>query len=298
MPRSLLLAACLLAPLSAPAATPIDETRPLDPRGEVEIENVKGRIEVRAWDRPEVKITGSLGAGVEKLEIEGDRQRLEVRVRYPRRFGLVGGDASEPSELRLMVPLLASLDISSVAADVDVQGIGGGELSIDSVSGDVVAVGAPRKAEIDSVSGDQTLTLNSDDIRSESVSGNIRLRGRMAGEVSLTAVSGDVDLANRESRLRKLTGSTVSGDMRAATALAADGKVALETVSGGIVLNLPRDLSATVHGETFSGDISATGATIQRPEHGPGASFSHRYGAGGGSVTVETFSGDARIVVE
>ncbi|MHB8912991.1 MAG: hypothetical protein ACYC42_10185, partial [Lysobacter sp.] len=56
---------------SAPllAATVINQSRPLDPRGRIEIENLKGRIEVRAWDRTEVRITGSLGDGVEKLEI-------------------------------------------------------------------------------------------------------------------------------------------------------------------------------------------------------------------------------------
>ena len=72
---SALALACATA-LPALAATPIDQTRPLDPRGRVEIDNLKGRVEVRAWDRPEVKITGSLGAGVEKLSVEGDRGAL------------------------------------------------------------------------------------------------------------------------------------------------------------------------------------------------------------------------------
>src|SRR5690606_14231571 len=69
---------------SAPlfAGTPISEPRPLDARGRIDIENVKGRIEVRAWDRNEVRITGTLGEGVEKLVIDGDRQDLEVRVEY------------------------------------------------------------------------------------------------------------------------------------------------------------------------------------------------------------------------
>ena len=43
---TLALFACLAAP-AAWAATPINETRPLDARGHVEIENVKGRIQVR-----------------------------------------------------------------------------------------------------------------------------------------------------------------------------------------------------------------------------------------------------------
>ena len=66
--KSRLLALSLFACLAAPAAwaaTPIDQTRPLDPRGKLEIENLKGSIQVRVWDKPEVHISGSLGAGVE-----------------------------------------------------------------------------------------------------------------------------------------------------------------------------------------------------------------------------------------
>src|SRR5687768_17786134 len=80
---TLALLACLAAP-AAWAATPINQTRPLDARGHVEIENVKGRIQVRTWDKNEVHIGGSLGKGVEKLVIDGDEGSLEIRVEYPR----------------------------------------------------------------------------------------------------------------------------------------------------------------------------------------------------------------------
>lgn len=299
MSRPLLLTLALAATLPAFAATPINETRPLDPTGHVEIANIKGRIDVQAWDRPEVKIEGSLGKGVEKLEIEGDRRHLVVRVKYPQRFGMLGNDRSEPTELRLMVPLRAGLEIDSVAADVGVQGVGGNDLDIDSVSGDVTVVGAPRKATFNSVSGDQTLTINTNDVNIDSVSGDVILRGRLGGEVKLSTVSGDFSLAsNPESLIRELSGSSVSGDMRLATALAKGGEIALESVSGDLHLKLPRDLSARARGESFSGDLNATGAQIDKPKHGPGSSFEHRYGNGDGSITIETFSGNARLQVD
>ena len=289
---------------SAPllAATPINQVRPLAPHGRVEIENLKGRIEVRAWDRAEVRITGSLGAGVEKLEIDGDRERLVVRVKYPNRGSglgfLVGGDKSEPTDLRLMVPLQANLEIDSVSADIDVSGVASGELSIDSVSGDVLVAAAPREASIDSVSGDLTLTLNRANVSVGSVSGDVRLRGRLGNEVSVETVSGDIAVDARGTALRELSGATVSGDLRVATALAGNGQITLETVSGDVDLSLPRDVSASVRGESFSGDLRATGANISRPKHGPGSSFEHRYGSGSGTVSIETFSGDARLQLD
>lgn len=281
------------------AATPINETRPLDLDGRVEIENLKGRIEVRAWDRPEVKIEGSLGEGVEKLEITGDRRALVVRVKYPRggsaRGFLAGTGRSEPTELRLMVPIRVDLEIDAVSADIDVSGVASGELSIDSVSGDITVAAAPRKAQVESVSGDMRLTLNSGQVGVESVSGDVQLRGRMDGEVKVESVSGDVTFATVGSSLRRFSAATVSGDMRIETAMASGGRVSLASVSGDLDIQLPADLSARVRGESFSGRLTAPDAAIVRPKHGPGSRFDHRYGAGDGEVGIESFSGDVKL---
>ncbi|MFO1473230.1 MAG: hypothetical protein U1F20_01260 [Lysobacterales bacterium] len=56
------------------------------------------------------------------------------------------------------MPLQASLDIDSVAADIDIDGVAPGDLQIDLVSGDIVAAAAPQRAHIESISGDQRLT--------------------------------------------------------------------------------------------------------------------------------------------
>ena len=280
----------MCAAFPALAATPIDQTRPLDPRGRVEIDNLKGRVEVRAWDRPEVKITGSLGAGVEKLSVEGDRGALHIEVKYPNR-----ANNTEPTVLVVQVPLQADLEISTVSANIDVHGVAPRELSLESVSGDIVANGAPRRAAVESVSGDVVLTFNSGDVEASAVSGDLTLNGRLNGEVSVETVSGNMRVDSRGERLRRLSASTVSGDAELRAALAPDGEISMESVSGDLTLIAPRDLSAKVSGESFSGDLNAPGAKIEREEFGPGSSFHTRYGAGKGEVRIETFSGDATL---
>jgi DUF4097 and DUF4098 domain-containing protein YvlB len=287
--RCTLALACLAA-LPALAGTPIDQTRPLDTRGRIEIENLKGRVEVRAWDRQEVKVTGTLGDGVEKFSMDGDRRNLRIEVKYPSRSG-----RTEPTVLIVQVPILADLEIETVSADIDVHGIASRELSLESVSGDIAANGAPREARIESVSGDVRLTLNSPDVSVDTVSGELVLQGRLNGEVSLETVSGNVRMDGLGERVRSLSAGTVSGDMDLKTALADGGEIRLESVSGDLLLRLPRDLSAEVSGESFSGDLSAPDARIQREEFGPGSSFEARYGAGKGEVRMETFSGDATL---
>jgi len=292
---SLLLATALVAP-AALAQTAINETRPLDARGRVDISNLKGRIEVRGWERNEVQITGSLGKGVERLDVDGSGSQLSIEVRYPKRGW--GSDSSGPTQLVVMVPLRADLDIESVAADVHVTGVASGELSISTVSGSVAAAAAPRKADVETVSGNANLTLNSDDVDVSTVSGGIVLRGRLGGEIDAETVSGRIEvIVNEQQQVRDLSASTVSGRVDVRTGLAAGGEISMESVSGDLVLRLPKDVSAQVSGESFSGSLKATGVSIEKGR-GPGSSFSTRYGTGSGRVTVETFSGSADVRVE
>ncbi len=297
---STLCVALLVGLASSPlfAATPIDQSRPLDPTGRIEIDNLKGRIQVRAWDRNEVRITGSLGEGVEKLVVEGDRGHLVVKVQYPNHIGAWRNDRTGPSDLRLQVPLRADLDIDSVSADIDVVGVAPGDLDIDTVSGDVAVAAAPGHANIQSVSGDMELTLNSPDVKVETVSGDLVLRGRLDGQAHAETVSGDVTLDSRGERLRRVSVGTVSGDAHVRVALAEDGEIKGETVSGDLKLWLPRSLSAQVTGETFSGDLQAPGASVEKEGFGPGKSFEQRYGSGTAEIHLETFSGDVRLVLE
>lgn len=272
------------------AATPIDQTRPLDPRGRVEIDNLKGRVEVRGWDRQEVKLTGSLGEGVEKLSLQGDRNVLHIEVKYPSR-----SRKTEPTILILQVPLRADLEIDTVSADITVHGMASREMTLESVSGDITANGAPGRAKVESVSGDLTLTFNSRDVDVSTVSGDLTLNGRLTGEVSVETVAGDVRVDSKGEKLSSFRAGTVSGDIQVRTALADNGVIKMESVSGDLLLVVPRDLSAQVSGESFSGDLTAPGAKIDREEFGPGSSFHARYGAGKGEIRLESFSGDAEL---
>ena len=290
----LALCTCLPSPLLL-AATPIDQTRPLDARGKVEIDNLKGRIQVRAWNRNEVRITGSLGEGVEKLVIEGQGDHLLVRAQYPKQIGAWRGDRTGPTDLQLQVPLRADLDIESVSADIDVDGVAPGELSIDTVSGKVVVAAAPEHADITTVSGDLQATLNSGDVKVETVSGDALVSGRLKGQVHGETVSGRLSIDSNGENLRRLSTGTVSGDTSIAVGMVDGGEIKSQTVSGDIRLRLPRNVSARVNAQSFSGDLSAPGATVRKEEFGPGSSLDQRYGSGAGEIHLETFSGDAKV---
>ena len=288
-----------LAVTPAFAATTINETRALDADGQVHIENVKGKVVVRTWSQPQVRITGSLGKGVEKLAVTGDARSLSIEVKYPNSHGgwnLWGRDdrRTEPSIIEVMMPQRASLDIDSVSADVDVQQMAGRRLAVDSVSGDVVVTASsPGEASFESVSGDTTLRITTGSVQAESVSGDISLQGGLTGEVSLESVSGSLSVIAKA--LDELRVSSVSGDATLRTGLKAGGEIKAETLSGTVDLTLPKSASAKLHAETFSGDISSLVGHVHREEHGPGESLDATLGTGQGKIRLESFSGDVRV---
>lgn len=273
------------------AAKPIDETRPFDARGTVNVKNISGRIEVRVWDKPQVHIGGSLGDGVERLEVEGDSRQLDIRVKYPRD----NNNGAGPTTLIVQVPTLASLSIEGVSAKIDVVGPAGAKLEVDSVSGDVAVTGAPGRADIQSVSGDVVATLNSTDACVQSVSGNLMLRGRLDGSVKGEVVSGNLSIDTRDKRVRDLTASSISGNINIRGDLAQGGRIDAETTSGVITIAMPKSLSARVSGKSFSGSLNAPGAHINRPRFGPGSDFDQRYGDGSGEIRIQTFSGAGEL---
>src|SRR5262245_60581902 len=80
-------------------AKDFDQTVQADPKGTVEISNVAGRVNVVGWDRSEVKVTGNLGEGVERVEVKGSGNRTFVKVVLPH-MSTHDGDA----DLDIQVP--------------------------------------------------------------------------------------------------------------------------------------------------------------------------------------------------
>lgn len=294
--RILLLAVPLVASQPAIAGTPIDQTRPLDADGRVQIDNTKGRITVRTWSRNEVRVTGELGEGVEKLAVEGDRRNLNLRVVYPEGRWWGGDGAAEPSEIEVTLPVKAEVSVDGVSAEIEIHGVGGRHLEVDNVSGDVSVTARPDQAGFDNVSGDLTLQLDSRKVEVDNVSGDVALAGRLNGEISIEAVSGSVTL--RAGTLERLTASTVSGDVDLHATLAPGGRIQAETLSGDLSLVLPKATSARLNIETFSGDIHSDTGRVVEPEHGPGATLETRLGDGDGQVRLESFSGDVQLRIE
>ena len=284
-------AVLLAAPAWAGGERPIDERRPLKADARVNVDNVAGLIEVEAWDKRELQLTGTLSEDAERLEISGDESSLSIQVKLP----FISRNPGETT-LRLKVPAGISLDAEGVSADIRVRGLTG-PVKVDSVSGDVVMDVASKRVSAGTVSGDITLQTAAEETRVATVSGDITVRGTARGELRGESVSGDLQVQAGE--LRELDLESVSGDLEVAVDLTRDSDVSVETLSGNVVLTLARLPESRIEMETFSGEVTsawpASGRSAKEGRHGHDDTEVRHDGGGPGRVRLHSFSGDIEL---
>ena len=283
-----LLVATLLAPAApALAQDSVNERHTLAAGGRVELDNVAGDVHVQGWDRNEVVLTGELGQG-QRLDVQSSANRVQLRVVYPQ-----NSRNSSGARLELKVPRGAELAAQTVSADLDLADVDLARLQAQTVSGTLRAQGKARESSLSTVSGSLQSQLVTQRLRANTVSGRIRAGGA-GGDVAVETVSGSINL--EAGALSRLRGETVSGTMDIGVAgLAPGGSIELQSVSGGIGLRLPKDISARLRVETFSGDIDSDAGTVEKPEYGPGHSLEAKLGSGDGDVDIDSHSGAVRV---
>ena len=288
----LLLCLCIGEAL---ADTPIQLRHDATPTARIGIGNVAGTVNVTAWDRNEVQVSGRLGDGAKPLAITGSNGNLEIRVEPQGGSGWFnwGGDSKmAPTTLELHVPRAASLDVNVVSAPLVIDGMDGGSIQVHTVSGKARINARTPSLKVHSVSGGIEQAGHADRADLQTVSGEI-LAPALGPEVELQTISGRIQASGGP--WRKLTLSTVSGDVQLTGGLAAGGSLGIDSMSGDVQLQLPATTSASLHASSFSGDLRSDFGTPKEPEHGPGSSLDVRLGNGAGKINIETFSGDLRV---
>lgn len=286
------IVACLPALAFGAQSRSVDQKLAADPQGNVQITNVAGKVEVQGWDRNEIAVTGTLGAGVERLDFTSAGGHAEVRVVLPK-MSVYRDDGS--ADLVIKVPAKSTITANVVSADLDSRGVVGRQ-ELQSVSGNVVADGS-RELRVRTVSGDVRLSTKNESgtLEIRTVSGDVTVQGGASGEVDFTSVSGDARLTL--GTLSRAKFKTVSGDLMLDAGLSNDGRFEAESVSGDVGITFTgKAPPAEYEVETLSGEIrNCFGPKPEEPKYGPGSKWMHREGAGSAQVRIDTKSGDVRV---
>jgi len=271
----------------------VNETRSAKPDAEIRIDNLAGTVKIKAWDKNQVSISGTLGEEVERLEITGDESDVEIRVVLPHHTDRGDGDSS--ADLEIYVPAASHVQVSSVSADVEAQGLTG-QAQASTVSGNVTFDTSASRIEAKSTSGDVTVTGSAKDahITANSISGTVRIM-HVAGSLDAESVSGDVEVS--DSALTNVQMTSTSGNLTFRGALQRGGEYEFNNVSGDLTLAVGASADARFDISSFSGDIdNSFGPRPTRvSKYSPGVELHFTNGSGSAQVSARSLSGDVHL---
>lgn len=233
-----------------------EKTYDLKAGGRIILSNTNGRIEIRSWDREQVKIeaekeveAGSRRAAEEfmrEVRIRIDRREGEILIEtdYPRRRHggnfldfIFGRRPHVKVDYRLLVPQQVDLDIRSVNGGVEIAEVKG-------------------------------------TVRARTTNGAIELSG-IRGSVSAKTTNGHI-----KAELLKLVENE---DME------------FKTTNGGITVYLPRDVEADINASTTNGSIR-TDFPLEIRGRFVGKRLRGKINGGGGLIELHTTNGGIKIL--
>jgi hypothetical protein len=218
---------------------------------ELEVGIPSGDIEVETTEGEESNITvDGDDRLLEEVEIRHDGNRLVVAYRGKGKLGFSLSPLSLVfgSELRVRasVPHGAEVKVKTASADTRLDGHFG-QVGVNSVSGDLRVRGEiAGKANVKTVSGDADLDHVDGDLSAHTVSGDLRI-GPVTGSAETKTVSGDIRFQ-----------SVAAGDVR------------FTSVSGDVEIGIADGSAVDVDAGSTSGDLSSEVPLASEPQYAEG----------------------------
>lgn len=285
------LALLILATGLAWSAQTVNERHPVARGAEIDIENIAGSLTIIGWDSAEVQIEGTLGDGVEGLDVEADEDGVSIEVEYDENYH---GRQATQTELTIRVPSSSPVSVETISSSIDVSGVRGA-LDLESVSGRISVTGMPESLDVENVSGAISIESAPDDTDLASVSGSIRV-GVAMGSLDAENVSGSIVIEG--GTLAGADIETVSGSITCKATPGPQGDIDMETMSGSITLLVNAGAVASYDLETFSGTIANDfGPEAKKlSKYTPEKELRFNTGTGGPSISLNSFSGTIKLV--
>ena len=294
------------------------KTESLARDGKVEIRNVSGDVEVKTWDRDEVKIDAlktSKASSMEKAKENASKVKIEVTredgvlkvwTKYPKPSIK---NLSVSVNYKVMIPSQAMIKARSVSGDVTLEKIGGKATS-ETTSGDVTVMGARNGANAETVSGDVKVSDVENGVYCKTASGNVDAKN-ITGNADLNCVSGDVTAENIRGDVEADTvsgnvklmgisdadvvkGKTMSGSTIYYGDINSNGRYSLEAHSGKVEMTIPSGSAFYLTASTFSGTIKTEFKVMMSGKLSK-KKISGSVNGGGADVKLKTFSGNVYL---
>lgn len=250
----------------------------------LELDLSAGSVVVTGWDRDEIAVRADHSSRAEiRVHRSGDGARVEVEAEARRGPVTV-------VDYEISVPRRMGLDVSSMSADVSVEGVHG-DLEIGVNMGDVSVRGGSGSAKLYSTTGKLHLEDFAGDVEAETAAGEIRLV-RVSGAVGAESAGGDVIL--QEINSTSVDVGTVGGRIHYDGSYQPGGSYLFGNHGGTVTLVVPAGASAMFRLSTVFGTV--VDARTDEPQRYEGGQR-HRIQVGGGAAQVEAETFGGRILL-
>ena len=279
----------------------------------IQIEHVNGSAKVIAWDKPEVKVTGTLGEKTERFIFEKDDNEVLIKIKVKNNsvwnnWGSYSGD-----DLEIFVPRQSNVYYSAVNADVNLERVRGG-VKVETVNGSIDVKELAGRIRLESVNGRITAKSLEGDVKIETVNGRINSRSSKGNEDFYSTVNGDIEIISESGdinvetvngdvelelgKVNQLNIDTVNGSINARLELNKNGVIDASSVGGVIRLYLQSDVSARFDIEGHAGGKITNNLSedkIQKAKYGPNRWLKFSLNGGSAKVNVSTVSGRVKL---
>lgn len=294
-----------------PASQTDKETRTfaIGTNGEFDLDNLSGdirivpgtgrnlTIEISRVSRGRTEAEAKAGLSRVRVETTHRGDRATARTVYPRDRQ---SNYSVSVDYLVTAPPGTRITAKTISGNLMI-GAFTGELTLNSMSGDVQVTGATRVLHAKTVSGNVTLTdCGAEDLlEASTMSGDVTGTNIKARRVELQSISGAVTGRNVAAQAVKL--NSMSDDVVFEGDLASGGRYEFTSHSGTVRLSVDGRTGFTFEASTFSGSVR-TDIPLKSNNVGAGAGSRRStrnvrgtFGDGSATVTANSFSGDVIV---
>jgi DUF4097 and DUF4098 domain-containing protein YvlB len=154
----------------------------------ITVQNATGRIQVRAWDKSEVMVSGQKASASVEVDTEQVGNRIEIATH-------VVSENASPDALRadyeISVPTESELQVRSDSGNVTVDSVHG-DMSFDTVAADLSLQDVEGYLMIKSIGGSTVCTRCAGRLDATSISGNFQLLQPSMENVRVQTSSGNI----------------------------------------------------------------------------------------------------------
>src|SRR2546425_6034703 len=271
----------ILAAATAAALAQTDTRFAVVPGARLDVNNFRGSIAVSTWAKSAVRVQAEHSSR-DRVQVSGSE--AVVSVKSTGKYG-----PSQVIDYVITVPTSMALALSGVYTDITVEG-SQGEITAETVQGEVKVTGGSGFVSLRSVNGEVTLDKARGRITLNTVNEGITLRDA-SGDVAAETVNGDVRLERIESG--NVEANTVNGAITYEGTIKESGRYRFATHDGDLDIAIPDNASVAVYVSTFGGAFEAcfpatlTGKADDR--------FSFTIGSGSARLELESFNGDIKL---